>query len=199
MYCFDFKDHTLCTLMSVCTLAVATLLLTGCGNLEQKSFGAPRENESTSTDPWETTTSAEGSFSASMPGRPTKTTQTVQTAFGKIDVHMNVVERNMGQIAFIVSYSDFPLVGDKNGALNGGVQGAVKSVNGTIETQHDIEIAGYPGRHVTFNGSVAGQPLIGHTRVLFVKKRLYQLLVLGLPNEIQQPDVQRFLESFQPL
>ncbi len=199
MYYFDFKDHTLCTIMSVCTLAVASLLLTGCGHLEQKSFGAPRENKSASADSWETTKSEEGSFSASMPGRPTKTTQTVQTVAGKIDLHMYIVERNLGRIAFFVGFSDLPAVGNMDGVLTGCVDGVVKSVNGTIETQYDIKVAGYPGRHITFHGTAAGQALVGHTRVLLVDNRLYQLLVLGLPNEIQQPDVERFFESFQPL
>src|SRR5689334_18808893 len=59
------------------------------------------------TAAWKTYTSKDGGFSISLPGTPMESKQRVKTATGQLDVVLLVAE-GKNDVAYVVSYSDFP-------------------------------------------------------------------------------------------
>src|SRR5437763_10204009 len=130
---------------------------------------------------WETVN--EGGFTVQMPGTPTRQTQSVDTASGKIDITLLSVEKS-GE-AFIVGYNEIPAAvaamadKDPDTFLNNARDGAVRNVNGKVTSEHAITIDGHPGKEFTGDGTspdASKQEGTFTARVYWVNPRLYQML-----------------------
>jgi hypothetical protein len=153
---------------------------------------------------WQTYSSTSGNFSILAPGSFKETTQSNDTAIGKIESHTFVLDH--GAISYFVSYADFPAdamqVANTDSALEGGVGGALENMNATLVNKIDISLDGAPGKEVqgdipaneTFpNGGVV------KARAYLVSNRLYQIYVLVKKGSESDAQMDRYIQSFKLL
>jgi hypothetical protein len=168
----------------------AALLVCGCSTLL-----APK---------WETL--SEGGFTAQMPGKPEKQTQTIPTAVGSVTFNTFSVEHRSE--AFIVGYNDFPAAAitnaDPEQLLNNAKNGAVKNVGGKVTGEKSITMAGNPGKEFVGEGvspapdsSGKRQEATFTARIYWAKPRLYQVLYIHPKGSASSETGQKFLDSFQ--
>jgi hypothetical protein len=156
-----------------------------------------------SADTWEKLREEAGNFTVSVPGKPVKHTQTVDTEVGKVDAIYYLVELQEGQIVYAAAYNDYPKDfaqnADVEAVLDGVRNGNIKPHNGTVIDESKIKLDGYPGREYTFKGKLGGdgEPINGHVRLFLVGNRLYQLIVLSSADTpAPKEDIGRFFFSF---
>ncbi len=168
-------------------LLVVASLLSACG-------GGPAE--------WKSFSSDTGGFSVSVPGTFKESTQSVSTALGSIDMHIFMLDQ--GNVAYMVSYADYPeefvKQADANVILDGARDGSLKNVSATLDTKQDITLDGSPGRE--FTGTVPdSQSMPGggsvKSRIYLAKSRLYQLLVMTAKGKEAAADPDQFMASFK--
>jgi hypothetical protein len=137
-----------------------------------------------------------GRFTVQMPGQPKEQTNKVNTAIGPIDVHLFVSAPDPNT-AYIVGYSDYPeemiKKSDSQKILDGARDGAVKNVNGKLDSEKKITIDGHPGRDF----SIATEHFEGRDRIYLVNNRLYQVMMVGSRDFVTSKDAEKFLDSFK--
>jgi hypothetical protein len=164
-------------ILGVALVSMSLLLATGCGPEQMKPF-----------------TSAEGKFTAQMPGTPTEKTQ---MAAG-ITFKMYMVETRSG--GMVVGVADMPIGANESEAmiqqrLDGARDGAVKNINGTLAGSSQITLAGkYPGRELTAN--LPENKGILKARIYLVGARMYQVMVLGNAAYVNSENAGKFFDSF---
>ena len=150
---------------------------------------------------WQRHSSSAGRYKVDLPqGELQRQTQTVETAVGKIDMHM-VLSFNEAEVsAYTVMYNDFPVNGldqaQKENALTGGRDGALRNVNGTLLHEKKISLDGHPGREFHFSATVQGNKARGAWRLYIVNNRLYQIGVLRFGQIPDAGSLDRFFGSF---
>ncbi|MBC7930744.1 MAG: hypothetical protein H7Z38_09315 [Rubrivivax sp.] len=168
----------------------AALLVCGCSALL-----APK---------WETL--SEGGFTAQVPGKAEKQTQSVSTAVGPVTFNTFSVEHRSE--AFIVGYNDFPAAAlanvDAEQLLNNAKTGAVQNVGGKVTGEKSITMAGHPGKEFVGEGVSPGTDSSGKkqeatftARIYWAKPRLYQVLYIHPKGSAASETGQKFLDSFQ--
>lgn len=160
-------------------------------------------------DGWITFTAPDGSFTVRMPKEPEADEQTVPTDAGDITVAMYSVEANnhmvlVGQNGFPESIAETIATGDEEfvqSMLDGGRDGAIGNVSGTLMDEKRITVNGFPAREFTFNIAPDASPLnadiTGTARVILTKDRLYQLISLQETSKATPDEIQAFFDSFQ--
>jgi hypothetical protein len=135
-------------------------------------------------------------YTVEMPGRPALSTNDQATDAGPITVTSAVVER--GDVAFIVTHSDFPASKiESAGAeriLDGYRGGVVKGR--TLRMERHIKVSGYPARSLVLDDP-EGRVL--SVTVVLTRDRMFQAIYVGAPNDPGAEldlDAVRFLESF---
>ena len=163
-------------------LGVAALVLSACGAAEWNDF-----------------TSVEGRFSVTLPGTPNESSQRVPSAVGDIEMHMFLSDQ--GASGFAVAYFDMPAdllaVADAQLLLDGAIQGAFGNVGGTVESQTNITLDGFPGIEATGSFSFEGEDGAMKARVYVVNERIYQIYVAEQGGQSNSESVDRFLNSFK--
>lgn len=166
-------------------LVLIVLLLTACGS---KSEPTEFINE-------------EGNFSVMSPFSLEESSQTVDTAAGPIEIHFFMADD--GNSAFMVGYSDYPAeivdINDPNDMLDGAAEGATANINGTLVSQNNITLDGYPGRELALEGTFDNFNASAKARIYLVGNRLYQVLVISSEGNITTEDMDAFLQSFKLL
>lgn len=146
-------------------------------------------------------TSPDGSFSISLPARPSASTQPTSTDVGTVDMKMFQVDR--GDRAYLVMYADYPSSmnsADEDDVLNGAVNGQIS--NGTLKRKRTISVAGYPGYEVEFDMAPSSDVPSGAavlSRIVWASPRLYQVMVLGAKPDGLPSDASRVVQSFKIL
>lgn len=80
-----------------------------------------------------------------------------------------------------------------NKCLNGACDGAVKA-SGCVETaRYSCSTGGFPGREIS--ATVPGKGKM-KSRLYLVRKKLYQITVVGVPSFVDGSYGQQFLKSF---
>ncbi|HYJ46189.1 MAG TPA: hypothetical protein VEV81_06210 [Pyrinomonadaceae bacterium] len=147
--------------------------------------------------------SEKGLFTIKLPtGFPAfqEKVQAQPTSVGDIELHIFSSETASG--ACIAGYSDYPSATFQGRStqqmLEDGRDGALKSVNGTLEKQKSITVQGYPGL------SIYGSAMMGNKQVYFrfdyllVQPRFYQIGFLGYDKtRFEGPEVTDYFKSFQ--
>ncbi len=199
------------TLVTLVSLVVLAAMLAACGGGTAEPAADPAQPAAT-PDPlagWIEYTAPDGAFTVRLPDEPEVQNETVPTEAGDIQIAMYLVEKN--DRAVMLSHNEFPAAiadaiaaGDDTfiqGILDGGRDGAVSNVSGTLQDEKQITVDGFPGREFTFNvdssASPTGDAITGIARVILATDRLYQLISLTNADETDPALVQAFFDSFQ--
>lgn len=150
---------------------------------------------------WEDYKSEELAFIAEFPGTPQKTVQQLQTAVGELDMHMvSYSTSNTNDNAFYgIIRSDYPkeefsdMSEEKiKSILDGAVNGAVSNVNGTLESDENVTLNGYPGRKIKIKAS--GMEMF--MNAYLVDNVMYIAQVIGMEGSVNTKNLNKFLEAF---
>lgn len=170
-------------------LLVCALLLAACGGATGGSSSA-----------WKDFASDKGNFRISVPDTPKESSQSVDTAAGKIN--LTIYTAQVGSSAYLVSYSDYPedmmSAADPLKVLDGAMNGAITNFGGKLLTSSDITLNDNPGKEFSADGKVvnAGDGNL-RGRIYLVKNRLYQIIVVGPKDKTVEADVVKYLQSFK--
>ena len=143
----------------------------------------------------------EGGFRVLMRGQPHVAKQDVETPAGRMAAHLYSSDRPTSYYA--VGYSDYPLafaVTENPDAIFKGVRDTwLRRVAGrAVGPDRKLTLSGkHPGLEFTAEGNAKGSPAYVQARLFLVDQRLYQVIALGLKNQVPQGEVNRFLQSFQ--
>lgn len=190
------------TLVGILALAALTALLAACG-------GGSAGNPSDPLDGWITFNAPDGSFTVRLPKEPEVETQTIPTEAGNIAMVLYTAETR--DRAAMLTHNGFPAAivdliasGDATvikSMLDSGRDGAVANVSGTLQSEKEVTVAGFPGRDFTFTveagQSPTGKGITGTARAVLTKDRLYQVMYLEATDKADPAVAQAFLESFQ--
>lgn len=196
-------------------LVIAMLILAACGGgaapaPTEPAQPAPTEPAQPTATPdplagWVAFTAPDGSFSVRLPSEPEVQSQTAPTEAGDVEITIAMVESD--DHAWVVSHNGFPEAvaeviasGDDatiQSILDGGRDGAVSNIGGTLQDEERITVDGFPGREFTFKASASGQAITGTARVILANGRMVQLLNLTTDAGADPAIVQAFFDSFQ--
>jgi hypothetical protein len=157
---------------------------------------------SCATPPLLETRSEAGNFSVVSPFVLQEQMESVDTAIGRIDMHLFVSGK--GNTAYMAAYSDYPesyvQERDPDAILDGGRDGAVKNLSGRLVSETKITLDNSPGREIRIDTSEKhGSTAAVKARIFLIKNRLYQILVAAPDEELDKPAVNEFLKSFRLL
>jgi len=145
---------------------------------------------------WQTFTSSEGKFTVVMPGEPTASDSTSQTAVGELTQHLFQYDKDGPE--FVVAYADYPdqaSEADPVKVLEDTITGAAQG--STVQNQQASTLQG--------NASVSGEWEAGDGtaytfyKAILVEDRLYQLAMATSMQgkDTFEPQARAFIESFQ--
>ncbi|NJP04393.1 MAG: hypothetical protein HC837_01540 [Chloroflexaceae bacterium] len=161
----------------------------------------PEENggsSATGSEDWIEFSSEEGGFTVMMPGTPEEGSQDVGTDAGQMG--LATYQFTTDAAAYTVMFSDFPedMIGavDPQELLLGGQEGALTSLDGELISEREVDLDGYPGREIVAEAQVGGIDAILKGRFYLVDNRLYQTLVIGQQDAVDEEDIDYFLDSF---
>jgi hypothetical protein len=131
-----------------------------------------------------------------MPGEPKEQKQEFDTPeVGKVVAYMYIWEGDAGTRAFLLGCNDYPADkvknADKQKMLDGAKMGAVTNVKGKLVAEKKIEVNGHPGLQI----EVEAGPNKVFARIIIVRNRLIQLLVVEPANKVKAADVDTFFKS----
>lgn len=150
----------------------------------------------TSSSSWETIT--EDGFSLSMPGKPSKSDDTVASAAGPLALRMYTLSE--GYEGFITGYTEYPdmvfTASEPEELMDGAQRGAITNVQGEVTSQRRITVNGHPGREII---GTSPSKNIGFTaRVILARPRMYMLVYTQYDKtKPMSADGKRFIDSFQ--
>ena len=152
---------------------------------------------------WKEFSSAQGVFTVLLPGIPTRQSRETDSAAGPADYITYTLQTEAA--VYFIAYVDFPEVPyDEKGVkkiLDGGRDGALKTINGKLISETEISLRGIPGRALAVEGP--GELL--RARIYLAGLRLYLVMLVANKNQIATPEsaglyeaaVDRFLSSFK--
>ena len=150
---------------------------------------------------WEKYKSEDLAFITEFPGKPQRTVQQIETAVGELDMHMvGYGSSQTGDNAYYaVVRSDYPseqftdMTDEKiKSILDGAVNGAVNNVQGTLESDENINLNGYPGRKIKINAP--GLEL--YMNAYLVENVMYVNQVIAKEGNVNTKNLNYFLNSF---
>ncbi len=150
----------------------------------------------TSSSSWETIT--EDGFTLSMPGKPSKSDDTVPSAAGPLALRMYTLSE--GYEGYITGYTEYPdmvfTASEPEDLMDGAQRGAITNVQGEVTSQRQITVNGHPGREII---GVSPSKNIGFTaRVILARPRMYMLVYTQYDkSKPMSADGKRFMDSFQ--
>lgn len=140
---------------------------------------------------WINYSSGAGRFVVLLPAEPRSTEQELEIGTGKL---VNNVFLALTQFAvFSVSYADFPPGTAQSKSLLDKMQkGVIDGIRGRLLRSSKISHKGYPGREF----QASSESGLYTSRIYLVNDRLYQLVVVAMPEMVSSEPVDRFLNSF---
>ncbi|MDZ8185309.1 MAG: hypothetical protein RMX96_10700 [Nostoc sp. ChiSLP02] len=150
---------------------------------------------------WKLFTPPDGRFTILMPGRPNRETQFQKTYMGEINLEIFVAQPPKQQVAYIVTYNDFPFsygeMTDPQAVLNNARDMALKTTQSNLISQRNIRSSNnHPGKEIEYINS-GGK--ITRSRMYVAEGRLYQ--VMAITTKKQQKTLAKtitgYLNSFQ--
>ncbi|MBR8832689.1 MAG: hypothetical protein DSM106950_01260 [Stigonema ocellatum SAG 48.90 = DSM 106950] len=130
--------------------------------------------------PWKVFTAPDGRFTVLMPGTPKLMFQTQKTYMGEIDLQIFVAEPPKQEVAYLVTYNDFPYsygqMANPQEILKNVEYMALRTTQSHLVSQRNIRSSnGHPGREIVY---VNRGGKITKTRMYFVDGRLYQVMAI---------------------
>jgi hypothetical protein len=138
---------------------------------------------------------ADGKFKINFPGSPTRTTQTVETAAGNVELVMYAYDASSAE-SYLASYGDYPQAsidaGTSDEQLKGAKDGFISSMKLNITKEKSITLDGVPGIYVEADN---GSMYVSY-KVFLKKNRLYQIMY-GSTSAIPKSVIASFVDSFE--
>lgn len=150
---------------------------------------------------WEKYKSEELAFVTEFPGTPEESVQQIKTVVGELDMHIVAYSTsNTNDNAFYgVIRSDYPkeqfsdMSEEKiKSILDGAVNGAVSNVNGTLESDENVTLNGYPGRKIKIKAT--GMEMF--MNAYLVDNVMYIAQVIGMEGSVNTENLNKFLDAF---
>jgi predicted RNase H-like HicB family nuclease len=150
---------------------------------------------------WRVFTAPDGSFHVLMPGMPKQKTQVQKTHMGKINLQIFVAQPPEQEVAYVVTYNDFPYsyaqINSPEKILTEAQAQALKTTQSNLIRQRNIRSSnGHPGKEIEYINSIGK---ITQSRIFFANNRLYQ--VTAIASKKQHPTLAKtmtgYLNSFQ--
>src|SRR3954469_20477174 len=164
---------------SLALAALSMLLLVGCNKAEWKEFH-----------------SNAGRFTVLMPGEPTEDSSRVTTGIGPIDVHM--FHHDEIFLSFLVGYSDLPdrpeMTYNTDKMFDGSRDEVVRKVSARVISEQPITVDGNPGRLIILEKD---NNLNMKIKLVWLRPRLYQVVIAANDIRAGSADIDRFMESFK--
>ena len=142
---------------------------------------------------WYKASTLRGGFQAVFPGKPTATTDAVDSPAGRVDSYAVLVEPS-GTVAFGVMYHSSPRAAPAT-ILQTVCSAAIR--NAKVVSERAIVLAGVAGREVIMK-KLAGQALVT-LRVYIFDGRVYYVSVVVPVKEPFKEHTSQFLDSFEIL
>ena len=192
------KGAPVSTNVVVMVSAVAALVMFGVG-ISYLS----KNVRNMATIEWKSFSPAMGGYAIDFPGPVTETKESIKTPSGYMILHTAETSRLVqGQrVTFTVTYGDLPESSSisTEAALAGSRKGVLEQTKGTLASNADITLAGYPGNEFT----VTSADGLRHQRVYMVSRRLYELVTnfdgdgtpKATPKGFEPPD-EHFFRTF---
>jgi hypothetical protein len=152
---------------------------------------------------WEEFYSEDGNFAVLFPGIPEEETESINTQVGPINRQTFVVENDGGQTTYLVMCINYP---------NGIVEAAsydlildsvrddlMAAYRGKVNKEELVQLDNYPGREFDFEGKRDNSLVFGNVMTFLIEQRLYLLMALGVDEEVDAEDVEKFFVSFESL
>ncbi len=140
--------------------------------------------------------SAEGRFSILFPGKPERKLQKENTQIGKLE--FVIYQAGSKEIGFIVGYVDYPQKMFENvdieKMLDGARDGAVRNVNGELESEKALDFHGHPARE--FEIKVPEEATV-KSRIILIGNRLYQVMAVSESKSVLKKNCPKFFASFE--
>jgi predicted small lipoprotein YifL len=159
---------------------------------EEDGADATDETESMATESdWQEFSSEEGGFSVLMPGIPEEQVSE--------DTVIYAVELGT-KLAYLVSYTNMPgSITDDNAEmlLDNGQEGFLKTGDYEVVNSEAITLDGNPGRDLLIEGETDAGKVTFYLRMYLAQDKLYQLAVTAVEDEIDNAEIDLFLDSFQ--
>ncbi|MEL7021657.1 MAG: hypothetical protein AAGK47_08615 [Bacteroidota bacterium] len=156
---------------------------------------------------WRATTSLEGRFRIYAPAQLVESTDTIETAVGKLVYHTffhHTNPKSAENVMYMLSYVDYP-----QGAMHSDsisllesffhttTTTAAEAVKGKLLYVSDTELSGYPGR--LWRIDYLEDEAVIRTRAYMVEDRYYALQTVSLRERNLNRSGERFLDSFELL
>ncbi|MEH2390295.1 MAG: hypothetical protein V7K21_01020 [Nostoc sp.] len=145
---------------------------------------------------WKLFTAPDGRFSILMPGSPNRNTQSQKTYMGEINLEIFVAQPPKQQVAYIVTYNDFPYsygqMADPQALLNNARDMALKTTKSNLISQRNIRSSNnHPGKEIEYINS-GGK--ITKSRMYVAEGRLYQ--VMAITTKKQQKTLAKTITGY---
>jgi len=184
-------------------LALAACLVPACDSATtpQVDPGAPSATPAPPADGWVMHTDTEGGFTVRLPAMPKIEVSKVPTDAGEFELHTAGLEMPNRDVYVAVMWSPLPAllveIGDTEKMLDGGVDGMLKSINGSLASAPEhIELEHHPGREVRLTASVDGKQAKARARMFVVHDRLFQMMVAAEASEQFDIETDKMFASF---
>jgi len=147
----------------------------------------------TAEEEWVEYASEEYNFSILLPDQPEENTM------GSSDFSLSLEQETA---YYAVNCSEMPRntteLGDKDirKILHEAGNGAINAINGTLTSERELTLNGYPGREVIAETSVGGMDATYTARIYLVDEWLFRTVVVVQADAAPEEDIQTFLDSF---
>jgi len=122
---------------------------------------------------------------------------------GTISRQTFVVESDGGQTTYLVMCINYPSgaieMADNDQILNSIRDDLMATYRGKVNQEELVNFENYPGREFDFKGKWKNNLVFGNAMTLLIEQRLYLLMALGVEEEVEWENVERFFVSFESL
>jgi hypothetical protein len=152
---------------------------------------------------WEEFYSEDGHFAVLFPGIPEEETESFNTQVGTISRQTFFVEDDGGQTTFLVMCINYPRdvieSADFDMILDSVRDDLMARYRGQVNNEDLVQLNNYPGREFNFEGKWKNRSVYGNVMTFLIEERLYLLMAMGVEEEVDMDDVEKFFVSFESL
>lgn len=196
------KIHRVAKCFFALLILVFVQVLSGCAQTD-KTVREATPQPPDQVEEWKLLSSNEGRFTILLPGTPSLSKSTINTAQGQVEVHS--FDLSSG-VDFHIAYFDYPdsgAVRDVKSFFAGLSNGAVRQLNGTLLKERPVYLPEGPGWDYQ---AEFGDKSIIWARSYLIRSRLYQLSVVIQTKGVTEATMRdyeakavKFLKSFKPV
>ena len=168
-------------------------------NVGPAASGVDISSAKADPDTWMSLSAKEHGFEARFPVAPKKQDESMPTLAGTIPAVSYMAEQGNEAVGVTVLIIPDALLGqfNVNGALDGGRDGMINNVGGTIVSETHLQFAGHEARAIVAKAAAAdGTMMKLEARIFWASPRMYQLLAVSVEGAPSNP-ADKFFASFK--